>query len=174
MMEREGVPKTDALASRTRQAQLEIVFNRIISTYNSWRRDGYRDRGDRRKAGPTEAFKRYSPLWILAGDFNFTEESQEYAFIKRMNFIDTVHANRKVSPFGTGTKARGATKDPTLTVDYVFAGPNFVTLDPVIEAKGLGGNWVIHDHEVRASDHYPIISTLDFRPAGLEDFSGSG
>ena len=89
MMEREGVPETDALASRTRQAQLETVFYGIISTYNSWRRNGYRDRGDRRDEDPTETFMRYSPVWILAGDFNFTEESQEYAFMKRMNFIDT-------------------------------------------------------------------------------------
>lgn len=161
MMEREGVPEIDALASATRHAQLDVVFNGIVSRYNSWRASGYRERGDTRKPEPNETFDRHSPVWIIAGDFNFTEESSEYAFIKRMNFIDTVPEAGKITQWGRGTKARGVGNDPTLTLDYVFAGPKFVSLDPAID---LYANRVIHDHKVRASDHCPVLSSMNLIP----------
>jgi endonuclease/exonuclease/phosphatase family metal-dependent hydrolase len=162
--EREGVPEIDAQATRRRLTQLEMVFDGIVSRYNSWRLDRYPERGERRQPAPDEEFDRHSPVWILAGDFNFTEESEEYAFIKRRNFIDTVSDTRRHSQWGSGTKASGVKQNPTLTLDYVFAGPKFVALDPVIEEKGLGENWVIHNHEMRASDHYPVFSKIEFTP----------
>jgi len=164
MKEREGVPEIDSLASRIRLGQLDIVFNGIVSRYNSWRQDNYPDRGRERKAEEYEDFDRHAPVWVLAGDFNFTEESDEYMYIKKRNFIDTVPQFKKVSPWGYGTKAGGVGNDPTLNLDYVFAGPKFVALDPVIEEKGLGDNKVMHDHAFRASDHYPIYSTIEFTP----------
>ena len=160
MKEREGVPEIDALAEETRLAQLKIVFNGVVSRYNSWRQDGYPQRHERRKPGPTESFDRHSPIWILAGDFNFTENSAEYAWIMRRNFIDTVPDERKTSPYGIGTKAKGVGNDPTLTLDYIFAGPQYVSLDPVIKKAGLHQNYVVHDHDFRASDHYPVFSKL--------------
>ena len=164
IMEREGVPQIDSLASRTRLAQLEIVFDGIVSRYNSWRQGGYLDRGKERKSEENEDFDRHSPLWILAGDFNFTEESDEYMYIKKRNFIDTVPDYGKVSPFGKGSKSKGVKTDPTLTLDYVFAGPKFVSFNPVIEETGISQNRVIHDHEFRASDHYPVLSKVQFTP----------
>ncbi len=77
-----------------------------------------------------------------------------------MNFVDTVLPSGKVTLWGTGTKAAGILNDPTLTLDYVFAGPRFISLHPLIEEKGFGRNRVIHDHATRASDHYPIYSTI--------------
>jgi len=165
MKEREGVPEIDSSAARNRLGQLDIIFNGIVSRYNSWRQDGYPERGRERKPEEHEDFNRHSPVWILAGDFNFTEESDEYMYIKKLNFIDTVPHNRKESPWGKGTKAKGVGNDPTLTLDYVFAGPKFVSLDPVIEEKGINDNKVIHDHEFRASDHYPVYSTIQFNPS---------
>lgn len=164
MMEREGVPEIDRRASRIRRSQLSVVFDGIVSRYNSWRRSGYLQRGERVAPEPSETYERYSPVWILAGDFNFTPESGEYAFVRQMNFIDTILPDKKKTEWGTGTKAKGVGEDPTLTLDYVFAGPKFVSLDPVIEEKGLGDNRVIHDHNVRASDHYPLAVTLSFEP----------
>jgi endonuclease/exonuclease/phosphatase family metal-dependent hydrolase len=90
MKEREGVPEIDALATATRLGQLDIVFNGIVSRYNSWRQDGYPERGRTRNPEPHEEFDRHSPVWILAGDFNFTENSYEYTYVERRNFIDTV------------------------------------------------------------------------------------
>jgi len=165
MKEREGVPEIDTLASRTRLGQLDIVFNGIISRYNSWRQDGYPERGKERTPADAEDFRRHSPVWILAGDFNFTEESDEYMYIKKRNFIDTVPHARKETQWGNGTKAKGVGNDPTLTLDYIFAGPKFVSLDPVIEAKGMNDNQIIHDHSYRASDHYPVYSRIDFTPS---------
>jgi len=163
-MEREGIPEIDANASRIRHAQLDVVFNGIVSRYNRWRQSGFRLRDDRRESEAFELFKRYSPIWIIAGDFNFTEESSEYARVLRTNFIDTVKPINKATPFGHGTKAKGECQDPTLTLDYIFAGPKFVSLSPAIADYGLGSNRVIHDHKVRASDHYPIVSHIDFIP----------
>jgi endonuclease/exonuclease/phosphatase family metal-dependent hydrolase len=163
-MEREGVPETDARASRMREAQLGIVFNGIVSRYNSWRRSGYRERGEKRATEAHETLDRHSPVWIIAGDFNFTEESAEYAYIKRMNFIDTVPDQRRISRWGHGTKASGEGNDPTLTLDYIFAGPKFVSLDAAIEPE-LGGNRVMHEHAIRASDHYPVMSSMTLIPS---------
>jgi len=164
MKEREGVPEIDSLAERTRLSQLDIIFNGIVSRYNSWRQDNFPERGKTREPRTTEDFKRHSPIWILAGDFNFTEESVEYAYIKRRNFIDAIPTERKESQFGKGTKAKGVGNDATLTLDYIFAGPKFVSLDPMIEEKGLRGNEVIHDHIYRVSDHYPVYAKIDFIP----------
>jgi endonuclease/exonuclease/phosphatase family metal-dependent hydrolase len=164
MMEREGVPEIDAMASRMRVGQLDVIFNGIVSRYNSWRQSGYRERGDPRKEKTHETFKRHSPVWIIAGDFNFTEESAEYAYVKRMNFLDTVPESGKKSAFGHGTKAKGVGKPPTLTLDYIFAGPRFVSLDPAIDLE-LKLNQVIHEEEVRASDHYPVLSTMALIPS---------
>lgn len=163
MMEREGVPEIDAFAAKIRQNQLNVVFNGIVSRYNSWRQSGYLERNKPRKIDKHESSKRHSPVWIMAGDFNFTEHSAEYAFIKRMNFIDTVPNEGKISDWGCGTKAKGVNKSPTLNLDYIFAGPNFVSLDPAIT---LYRNRVIHDHVVRrASDHYPVLTSMDLIPS---------
>jgi endonuclease/exonuclease/phosphatase family metal-dependent hydrolase len=164
MKEREGVPEIDSMATRTRLSQLDIVFNGIVSRYNSWRQDKYLDRGERREAKPHETFDRHSPVWILAGDFNFTEESDEYMYIKKRNFMDTVMPAQRVTTLGRGTKAKGVGHDPTLTLDYIFAGPKFVSLDPVIEEHGINDNKVIHSTRYRASDHYPVYSRIEFTP----------
>lgn len=157
MMEREGVPEIDVLASKTRKGQLDVVFNGIVSRYNSWRQNGYRERGEKRQEQENETFIRHSPVWIIAGDFNFTEESAEFEHIERMNFIDTVP--NKTTSLGTGTKAKGIGKDPTLTLDYIFAGPKFLSLDPAILPE-FHTNKIIHDCRFRASDHYPVLSQI--------------
>lgn len=161
LMEREGVPEIDALAAKIRQSQLDVIFHGIVSRYNKWRRSGYRERGEAKVLEPHETTKRYSPVWIIAGDFNFTEDSAEYAWVKRMNFIDTIPIGGKNSPYGTGTKASGVGSNPTLVLDYIFAGPKFVSLDPAIQ---LHANRVIHDHSIRTSDHYPLLSSMELIP----------
>jgi len=163
-MEREGVPEIDTLASEIRTSQLGIVFHGIVSRYNSWRQSGYPERRNPRVCEPHETCERHSPVWIIAGDFNFTEESAEYASVKRMNFIDTVPETGKRSGNGQGTKAKGVGNNPTLTLDYIFAGPKFVSLDPAIELD-LNLNRVFHDKEIRASDHYPMSSTMTLIPS---------
>lgn len=152
VMEREGIPEIDLRASKIRLTQLDIIFQGIISRYNIWKRQGFLERGERRKRNEWESFDRYEPVWILAGDFNFTPQSIEYETIQRMNFIDVV-PNK-----GSGTKARGAGNPPSLTVDYIFAGPKFISLDPLITAGGIQNNHV--DHTVTGSDHYPMYAKI--------------
>lgn len=155
-MEREGIPEIDLRASRIRSVQLDIIFHGIVSRYNIWKQQDFPERGERRKPKPWETFNRYEPVWILAGDFNFTPDSVEYENIKRMNFIDVVP--NKESEKGSGTKAKGAGNPPTLTVDYIFAGPKFISLDPLITQEGIVNNNV--DHEVKSSDHYPMYAKI--------------
>ena len=157
IMEREGIPEIDKGASRLRLAQLDIIFHGIVSRYNTWKQSGYLVRGKNREPKAWETFDRYQPLWILAGDFNFTPESTEYDIIKKMNFIDLIPIPKK----GPGTKAKGVGKEPTLTLDYIFGGPKYIALDPFLTERQLEGNLVINtDEKVKASDHYPMIAKI--------------
>jgi len=150
--EREGSPSIDALASSRRKSQLDVIFNGIVSRYNEWRQAGYPLRGQRREPMMGETFDRQTPMWILSGSFNFTPDSEEYGIIKRMNFVDTVPSK------GTGTKSKGAGRQPILTLDYIFAGPRFVAMDLFIQEKTLGKNRV--DPSTKVSDHYPMIAAI--------------
>jgi endonuclease/exonuclease/phosphatase family metal-dependent hydrolase len=133
-------------------AQLDIIFDGIISRYNSWKRGGFRERGEHRKAEKWETFDRHEPVWILAGDFNSTPASQEYKAIQDLNFMDVVPHK------GAGTKAPGPGNPATLTLDYVFAGPAFIALDPLIMPSGIQDNHVVED--TRISDHLPMIANI--------------
>jgi len=153
MLEREGIPEIDLEATKLRLAQLDVIFRGIVSRYNKWRHEGFPERGKPREKWETwETDKRYEPVWILAGDLNFTPESEEYETIQRMNFIDVVPQK------GSGTKAKGAGNPPTLTVDYIFAGPKFISLDPFITTPGIRSNKV--DDAVQGSDHYPMYAKI--------------
>lgn len=152
MGEREGIPEIDLEATRIRLSQIDVVFRGVVSRYNTWRAQGFPERGIKRDPAPGERHDRYPPVWILAGDFNFTEESTEYQRIRRMNFIDVVPKK------GTGTKAKGAGNPATLTVDYIFAGPKFIALDSLITEALIKDNEV--DHQVKSSDHYPMYANV--------------
>jgi len=151
--EREGIPRVDSAASKERLSQLEVIFDKIISRYNTWRADGYLVRGKCRPKAREEQYNRLPPVWIIAGDLNFTPESQEFRYVVGQNFID-VMPNR-----GTGTKAKGPGRKPTLTVDYIFAGPQYVSLDPLITRAAIAGN-PLPIETVDVSDHYPLLATI--------------
>ena len=150
--EREGVPSIDKEASRKRLTQLDIIMDGIISEYNLWRKDKYKIRGEEVERIDEESDMRCNPIWILAGDLNFTPDSIEYREIKAQNFIDLIEDHK------LGTKSRGLGKDPTLTVDYVFAGPLFESIDPTKLKRQ--SNKVIDDPTVKVSDHFPVSIKL--------------
>lgn len=152
MMEGEGIPKIDLEASNLRLKQLNIIFRGIVSRYNIWRAQGYSNHGLKRAPKEGETFDRHPPVWILAGTFNFTPESVEYETIMRMNFIDCIYNK------GSGTKAKGSGEPPTLTLDYVFAGPKFISLSPFITQAAIRNNHV--NYNVRTSNHYPIFAEI--------------
>lgn len=149
-MEREGIPEIDLEASKIRLSQLDVVFRGIVSRYNVWKQQGFPELGKKRKPTKHETFDRYQPVWILVGDFNFTPESVEYQAIMRMNFVDCIR--------GFKTKAKGIGEKPSLTLDYVFAGPKFISLNPLIIEDGIGSNYV--DFGITVSDHYPLYATV--------------
>jgi hypothetical protein len=147
--EREGVPGIDEEGTRTRLRQIDIILEGIVSRYNTWRKEDYRIKND--KSAPVGQASRHPPIWIITGDFNFTPESIEYQTIVRRGFIDLL-PNHDV-----GTKASGLGETPTLTVDYVFAGPRYEALDPDVARKGITLNHVEVNNDTSLSDHYPII-----------------
>lgn len=163
MMEREGIPEIDARASIIRQAQLDLVFNGIVSRYNSWRTQGYLQRGEKVQPIAGETHNRFPPVWVLAGDFNFTPSSSEYEMIEKMNFIDVF--DDKNAP----TKAKGAGKPPTLRVDYIFAGPKFVSFDPLITQAAITNSRNHVAVDTRVSDHCPMIAAIPLAINVLEE-----
>jgi endonuclease/exonuclease/phosphatase family metal-dependent hydrolase len=170
MKERVGIPSKDAEASGLRIDQLTAIFDEIVSRFNWWYEDGFPQRGVKRTVEHCEEWEtitRHHPVWLLCGDFNFTENSLEHEFILRRNFIDTTPPNRRVKRLvdnhgntisHNGTKTSGAGNPATLTLDYIFAGPKFVALDPLFTDNEMLDNIV--EHNVSSSDHYPIISKI--------------
>lgn len=161
--EREGVPAVDVKASQRRLGQLDILFDDMISEYNIWTKDDFRIRGEHVEPLSVETHDRYAPVWILCGDFNFTPESAEYRYVKDRNFMDLSFDRRELF-----TKAKGQGQDPTLTLDYVFAGPAFEALEP--RRTRLQSTFeVSRRNEVKGSDHYPICVSLQIiQPDDLE------
>jgi endonuclease/exonuclease/phosphatase family protein len=152
--EREGIPAVDAKASRRRLGQLDILFDDVISEYNRWAKDDFRIRGKHPTPLTVETHDRCAPVWILCGDFNFTRQSAEYRYIKDRNFMD-IHFDTT----DAYTKAVGRAKEPSLTLDYVFAGPAFEALDPK-RTRERSAHQVRYDQELTGSDHYPICAAL--------------
>lgn len=155
--EREGIPEIDERAEQLRSHQLDIILDGIVSRYNLWRSDGYRTSGEVTAVGSGDDSDRYSPVWILCGDFNFTPDSIEYHRVQRANFVD-VCLNK-----GFGTKASGRGTRARLTLDYIFAGPKFVSLDPVIVDDAIKGSFT-PDYTVKVSDHYPMFAEVPLTP----------
>ncbi len=170
MKERVGIPDKDFGASEIRIDQLNTIFDKTISRFNSWYEDSFPQRGIKRNEKSCETWettKRHSPVWLLCGDFNFTEISSEYEYVLRRNFIDTTPPNRRKRTFRNeagqmvehnGTKSSGAGNPATLTLDYIFAGPRFIAFDPLFTDTSMDDNKVIH--YINSSDHYPIISEI--------------
>lgn len=151
--EREGFPERDDLGSKIRMNQVKIILNGIVSRYNTWREEQGRTQADER------------PVWILAGDFNAAPDSDEISRIRRMNFMDLCENSG-----GTGTKRSKRGDQASITVDYIFAGPQYFAFDPNelrerLKTCKTGGNAppcgpVYHFGVETVSDHYPVFAWL--------------
>lgn len=152
MNEREGIPEIDQRASDVRMEQLDIVLDGIVSRYNLWGECGFLFPGERVLVRDRTS-DRFSAIWVLTGDFNFTEESSEYKRITRMNFIDVCPDKDQ------GTKGSEFRGNATITCDYIFAGPKYVSLEPTIVENAVQNN-PKPDYSVKVSDHYPIFAEV--------------
>jgi hypothetical protein len=150
--EREGIPEIDEKAIKIRLEQLSIIFNGIISRYNHWANSGFKMRDKQPEIMEGETIHRFKPLWILCGDFNFTPRSEEYNYIIRRNFVDSIPQK------GSGTKASGFNAEASLTLDYIFAGPKFIALEDHIGTHFFKGNFV--DQNTICSDHRPMFAKI--------------
>ena len=156
MQEREGVPSKDKDASEVRNRQLNTVLYDVVSRYNLWRKHGYLIRREKVRRSKPESNNRNNPIWILAGDFNFTPNSEEYRRMIGHNFADLVPNQL--------TKAPGVGNNPTITVDYVFAGPLFESIDPDKISPTIIRNSVRVDKITKVSDHYPLMVEVPLEP----------
>lgn len=139
--EREGLPAVDELGTGTRMRQLDTILHGIVSRYNEWRS----------AQGVATGYK--PPVWVITGDFNSTPASPEIERMHRLNFLD-LNPNK-----GKGNKASGLGKEESLTVDYIFAGPKFVALNPYIAEREIQGSPTPFTH-VKVSDHFPILAEV--------------
>ena len=151
MKERERISEVDLKATEIRMDQIAKIFSGIVSRYNVWKEQGFPVCGEKRVIENWETDKRHQPLWILAGDFNFTPNSREYETIQKMHFMDVVPVK------GSGTKSRGLGNMAALTVDYVFAGPESISMNP----EGIRNNHVFH--QIKVSDHYPMYAKITLK-----------
>jgi len=77
--------------------------------------------------------------------------SYEYEYIIKRKFIDLIaNVHRK------GTKANRLGKDPTHTLDYVFAGPLYDSIWPSQIKDALKNNEVKTSYRYKVSDHFPL------------------
>ncbi|MFI5329709.1 MAG: endonuclease/exonuclease/phosphatase family protein [Desulfobaccales bacterium] len=165
--EREGIPQKDEEAIKIRLTQLKSIFYGIVSQYNTWIKEECAKEYNIKEESE-KACNRHPPIWILAGDFNFTPESLEYETIIRRNFIDVNKFGK-----GTGTKAKGRKNPATLTLDYIFAGPKFISFDPIITEESIKRN-PIPFYEVEISDHYPIFAKIPLSIKAIKTYKAKG
>ena len=86
---------------------------------------------------------------MLAGDFNCIPDSTELNHLRGLNFIN-------LNPKGGGTKGSGVPiKQGTITLDYIFAGPAYYSLDPYIAENEAKKNPTPLDY-IQVSDHFPV------------------
>lgn len=139
--EREGLPAIDLRGSNVRQNQISILLEGIVSRYNEWR-----------KAKGDSPYKK-NPLWILGGDFNATPNSVEIQTLGEMSFMDIAPVK------GLGTKRKKCNNHPSITVDYIFAGPTYHAFDPQELTERMYR--CEPDYRSTTSDHYPVIATIE-------------
>lgn len=139
--EREGLPAIDAKGSELRQNQISIILEGIVSRYNEWRKS------------KTTSSRQKNPLWILGGDFNATPNSVEIQKMEEMSFIDIAPVK------GLGTKRKKSSNQPSITVDYIFAGPTYHAFNPHELSEKMYR--CEPDYRPTSSDHYPVIATIE-------------
>jgi endonuclease/exonuclease/phosphatase family metal-dependent hydrolase len=140
--EREGSPNKDIAASRVRQQQLEIVANGVVSRYNEWVAEKCREN------------RRLPAIWVLGGDFNCMPSAPEIKALEQANFID-------LNP-GKGSGTKGTTvpiEKATITLDYLFAGPAYYSIDPYLAMQTAGAN-PLPLSQYRVSDHFPVLADV--------------
>ncbi|HLO34279.1 MAG TPA: endonuclease/exonuclease/phosphatase family protein [Anaerolineales bacterium] len=144
--EREGSPNKDIAASQVRQQQLEIVTHGVVSRYNEWV-------AEKRKQS-----KRLPAIWVLGGDFNCMPSAPEIKALEGANFIDLNPAK------GTGTKGTTVPiEKATITLDYLFAGPAYYSIDPYLAMQAIRAN-PLPLAQYRVSDHFPILADVPIIP----------
>jgi len=116
--EREGNPKINRIGSEIRLQHLKVIVENIISAYQE--STLYRI--------PRKTLNRKDDIWIVAGDFNATPESNELDLIRKSDFIDGNPDKRMIDQSGRfqnqiGTKISLRDKSsPPVVVDYIHCG----------------------------------------------------
>jgi endonuclease/exonuclease/phosphatase family metal-dependent hydrolase len=148
--ENEEIPERDSIGSRIRLTQIDTVLNEIISRCNEWQYNTTAD--DSGKLA----------IWVLAGDFNCVPQSHEVAKIQSMGFLD-LNPNK-----GTGTRANVPGQAATVTLDYIFAGPQYASTTPYIIREQFKNN-PKPIYKVAIVNHFPLLAKLALSVESTDD-----
>lgn len=116
--ERTGSIRINNAASSVRMNQLNLILNNIISAYHE--SDKYRM--------PVYTSERKSDIWIVGGDFNSTEISNEIRLMNTSGFVDCIPDKRIVDATNqlqiqVGTKwSINNRRLPAIVLDYIMCG----------------------------------------------------
>lgn len=118
--EREGNVRLNRHANASRQQQIELILDNIVSAYQEATHYRIQESPE-----PNER-----DIWIMGGDFNTTPDSEEIATILRAGFVDTLKDKRieDEDPSSAlhnqvGTKwSLGDSECPPVVLDYIFCG----------------------------------------------------
>ena len=140
-------------AAELRKSQLHRILNGIVLRYETWIKNGFLVRGKSIELGPYETTKRWAPLWIALGDFNFLANSEEYQWLVNQAFLPLSPANE----YKTRAEIIGAV--PTTTVDFVFVRPSWQYIEMGSKYNVSGSTSSIKS--VSISDHCPVLAKID-------------
>ncbi|MCW8963648.1 MAG: endonuclease/exonuclease/phosphatase family protein [Gammaproteobacteria bacterium] len=124
--EREGNEQLDQRASISRQQQVGLILENIVSAYQQSTHYRMHSHADDNK----------SDIWIIAGDFNCTPDSAEIAAILNAGFVDAINDKHieDADPAHTlqdrvGTKwSINDDECPPVVLDHIFCGLEQPTL----------------------------------------------
>lgn len=161
--ERLGNIKINRMASELRVRQLDIILNDVISAYQE--ADTFRLL--------RETNQRKEDIWIVGGDFNAIEDSEEILLMKRMGFVDghDGHEKKKLTDATESKRYHGkiGTKWsvkrrslPPVPVDFIFCGleRNSFGEEECNRSESLRPLRPKFENEVFESDHAVLIASF--------------
>lgn len=118
--EREGSVRLNRRAGASRLRQIELILDNIVSAYQETAR--YRV--------PAGKGQSQRDIWIMGGDFNTTEESEEISIIHQAGFIDAI-PDKRIEDANLDSALHNQigskwslidNQTPAINVDYIFCG----------------------------------------------------
>lgn len=136
-----------------RKSQMTQILDNVVFRYENWIQSGFKVRGRPVKLNSCETVERWAPLWVILGDFNFTQNSEEYNWFVNQGMS---HLPYQEKP---DTISEKFSYSPQSIVDHVFIRPTLESANFVQKLNFSGFTSSIETKEV--SDHSPIFAKIN-------------